>query len=192
MRSATFDHDSTRLFVAHFFLVHTMRRQRIVHVGQRGDTATKRNFASTQPKRIACSIEAFVMGVKAGADPLPLWEAIRQGSIGRRRTFDGLVDEILPGRFEPPNAALRIAQKDMTIATELGRSLGVPMRLADLALADIQMAMNRGWEERDSRSVSLLPQERAGVTIKVDPAGIDAVLRRDPPAPTDSKRGTGL
>jgi len=36
----------------------------------------------------------------------------------------------------------------------------------------------------------LLPQERAGVSIKVDPADVQDVLRRDPPAPSDTKRGS--
>ncbi len=164
-----------------------------VHVGAVGAgmvTKLVHNCASQSMQ--AALIEAFVLGVKAGADPLPLWEAIRQGSIGRRRTFDGLVDEFLPAKFEPPNAALRVIEKDLTIATELGRKLKVPMRFANLALADVQEAMNRGWAERDARAVTLLPQERAGVSIKVAPEAIDDVLKRDPPAPSDAKRGQGV
>ncbi len=163
-----------------------------VHVGAIGSgmvTKLVHNCASQATQ--AAIAEIFVLGVKAGAEPLSLWKAIRQGSIGRRRTFDGLVDEFLPAKFEPPSAALRIIHKDTMIATELGRELGVPMRFANLALADIQEAMNRGWSERDCRSVMLLPQERAGVSIKVDPAGIEDVLRDDPPAHSDSKRGSG-
>ena len=63
------------------------------------------------------------------------------------------------------------------------------MRFANLALADLVEAMNRGWAERDARSVMLLAQERAGVHIQEDPARIAAVLDRDPPAPTDTRRG---
>src|SRR5687768_8475122 len=36
--------------------------------------------------------EVFTMGVKAGVDPLTLWQAVRQGAQGRRRTFDGLAE----------------------------------------------------------------------------------------------------
>jgi 3-hydroxyisobutyrate dehydrogenase len=133
--------------------------------------------------------EVFVMGIKAGADPVSLWEAIRQGSIGRRRTFDGMIDEFLPGEYDNASAALRIVYKDMMVATELGRELGVPLRFANLALADVQEAMLRGWSERDSRSVMLLAQERVGVHLQEDKARIQAVLDRDPPAPTDTRRG---
>jgi hypothetical protein len=74
-------------------------------------------------------------------------------------------------------------------ATALGRDLGVPMRFANLALADLMEAMNRGWAERDARAAMLLPQERAGVQIQEDLARLQAVLDADPPAPTDTRRG---
>jgi 3-hydroxyisobutyrate dehydrogenase len=45
--------------------------------------------------------EVFTMGVKAGVDPLVIWKAVRQGAGGRRRTFDGLADQFLPGKFDP-------------------------------------------------------------------------------------------
>ena len=146
------------------------------------------NNCISQATQAAIS-EIFVLGVKAGAEPLALWKAIRQGAVGRRRTYDGLIDEYLPAKYDPPHAALRIVHKDMMIATELGRELGVPMRISQLALADIQEAMLRGWSERDCRSVMLLPQERAGVQIKVYSSDIENVLREDPPAPSDTKRG---
>jgi 3-hydroxyisobutyrate dehydrogenase len=123
--------------------------------------------------------EVFSMGVKAGVEPLALWQAVRQGALGRRRTFDGLIDQFLPGTFEPPAFALRLARKDVTLATALGRELGVPMRLANLALEELTEAMNRGWAERDSRVAMLLEEERAGVEIRVPPARIKEVLDRD-------------
>ena len=61
------------------------------------------------------------MGVKAGVDPLTLFEAIRQGVIGRRRTYDALIDQFLPGVYDPPAFALRLAHKDVSLATALGR-----------------------------------------------------------------------
>lgn len=133
--------------------------------------------------------EAFVLGVKAGAEPLSLWQAIRRGAVGRRRTFDGLIDQFLPATYDQPQAALRVTYKDMLIATELGREHGVPMRFANLSLADTTEAVNRGWIERDCRSVMLLPQERAGVAIAVSSDAIREVLRHDPAAPTDTRHG---
>ena len=123
--------------------------------------------------------EVFTMGVKAGVDPLTIWKAVRQGAGGRRRTFDGLADQFLPGTFDPPSFALRLAHKDVSLAVALGRENKVPMRLANLTLEEMSEAMNRGWAERDSRVAMLLQEERAGVEIKVPPAALKEVLDKD-------------
>ena len=111
--------------------------------------------------------EVFTMGVKAGVDALTLWKAVRQGAGGRRRTFDGLADQFLPGTFDPPAFALKLAHKDVTLATALAREVGVPMRVANLALEEMTEALNRGWAQRDSRVAMLLQEERSGVKIAV-------------------------
>jgi len=123
--------------------------------------------------------EVFTMGVKAGVEPLALWEAVRQGALGRARTFDGLAAHFLPGVYDPPDFALRLAHKDVTLATALGREVEVPMPMANLALNELAQALNRGWGERDSRVAMLLQQERAGVQIAVDQGRIREVLDRE-------------
>ncbi|HEV2300660.1 MAG TPA: NAD(P)-dependent oxidoreductase [Stellaceae bacterium] len=133
--------------------------------------------------------EMFSVGVKAGVEPLALWEAVRDGASGRRRTFDGLIDQFLPGKYEPAAFALRLAHKDMSLATQLGRDFGVPMRLANLALAELSEALNRGWGHLDSRSPMRIQLERAGVEVKVEQTRIDEALSRDPPAAGDPKHG---
>jgi len=132
--------------------------------------------------------EVFSMGIKGGVEPLALWEAVRGGARGRARTFDGLVDQFLTGKYDPPQFALKLAHKDMRLATELGRELGIPMRVANVAYAEMTEALNRGWEKRDSRSPMLLQLERAGLEVKVEPDRIKAALDRDPPAKGDPKR----
>jgi 3-hydroxyisobutyrate dehydrogenase-like beta-hydroxyacid dehydrogenase len=125
--------------------------------------------------------EVFTMGEKAGIDALAIWEAVRQGALGRRGAFDGMPDQFLSNRYEPPAFALKLAHKDVSLACALGRELGVPMRLANLTLAEMTEALNRGWAERDSRSIMLLQVERSGVTIDVDPEKLHvavAAMRR--------------
>ncbi len=124
-------------------------------------------------------VELFTMGVKAGVEPLPLWAAIRQGALGRKRSFDRIGENFLQGKFDPPNFALALAHKDVTLATELAREIGVPMRLASMTHAEMTEALNRGWGKRDARSYQILQQERAGVNIKVPVEEIEAVLKRD-------------
>jgi 3-hydroxyisobutyrate dehydrogenase len=128
--------------------------------------------------------ETFSMGVKAGMDPLDLWQAVRQGAGGRRLTFDGLLDQFLPGKYDPPAFALRLAHKDVALANALGRELGMPMRMCNLAFAEMTEALARGWGDRDSRSVMLLQQERAGINIAVDPERLRAATAPAKNSPT--------
>ncbi len=125
---------------------------------------------------LAVLAEVFCLGVKAGVEPLALFQAVRQGVLGRRRTLDALIDQFLPNKYDPAAFALRLAHKDVGLATALGRELGVPMRLANLTLEEMTEAMNRGWADRDSRVSMVLEQERSGVSIAVDPAKIRAAL----------------
>lgn len=116
---------------------------------------------------------------------------MRQGALGRSRTFDELAAHFLPANYDPPDFALRLAHKDVSLAAELGRQLEVPMPMADLALEELTAALNRGWGERDSRAAMLLQQERAGVEIAVEPESIRVVLNQDrsdlPPKVTEQR-----
>ena len=107
--------------------------------------------------------EALTMGVKAGVDPVTLWEAIRNGGAGRQRSFDNVSRRFLQGKLDPPSFQLRLAFKDAQLAMQLARDCGVPMRLCNLTAQDMTEALNRGWGDRDSQSFLLLQQERAGV-----------------------------
>lgn len=126
----------------------------------------------------AAAAEVFSMGVKAGIEPLAIWEAVRQGAIGRRGAFESMTDQFLPNKYEPAAFALRLAHKDVSLATALGRELNVPMRLANLALADLSEGLNRGWGNRDSRSIMVLQTERAGIEIKVDPQRLTEAMEK--------------
>jgi 3-hydroxyisobutyrate dehydrogenase len=123
--------------------------------------------------------EVMTLGVKAGLDPLPLYEAIRTGAAGRMRGFDNIARRFLVGKLDPPSFALRLVFKDVNLALELGREVNVPMRLCNLVQQDITEAMNRGWEARDSQSFLLLQQERAAVPpFAIDEQDMAAVFER--------------
>lgn len=123
-------------------------------------------------------VEVFTMGVKAGVEPAALWHAMRQGAIGRSRTFDRISDRYLQSAFDPPSFALALANKDLRLALELADQLGVPLRCARLVRDDFQEALARGWGDRDSQSPLLLQNERAGVTIQLSADEVQGVLDR--------------
>ena len=132
----------------------------------------------------AALAEVFTMGVKAGVEPLALWQAVRKGAQGRRGAFEGLAEHLLPGKFDPPDFALRLARKDVDLAVGVGREYDVPMRLAQLTLQEMTEALNRGWGHRDSRVAMLLQEERAGVEVRVDEELLRALLEEERQAGT--------
>ena len=111
--------------------------------------------------------EVFTMGVKAGVEPLALWQAVRRGVVGRRGAFEVLSDHLLPGKFDQPDFALQLARKDVALALEVGKDFDVPMPLGQLALTEFTEALSRGWGGRDCRAAMLLQEERAGVEVRV-------------------------
>ncbi len=152
-----------------------------VHIGAigAGSIAKLVHNASSAAVNVVLS-EVFTVGIKAGVEPLALFEAVRQGASGRNRMFDRLADHFLTGSYDPADFALRLLHKDVSLACQLARDVQVPMRLTNMALMELTEALNRGWGARDSRVGSLLQQERAGIPpIAVAPDRIKAVLEAD-------------
>ena len=83
---------------------------RPAYIGPIGAATVAKLVHNMSGYAITCALaETFSMGVKAGMDPVVLWEAVRQGVGGRRLTFDGLLEQFLPGKYDPPNFALKLA-----------------------------------------------------------------------------------
>lgn len=120
--------------------------------------------------------EAFSMATKGGIDPLELWKALKTGGVERRTPLDMLVAQFLPGKFDSPAFALKLAHKDVTLAAALARELGVPMRMANLTHAELTEALGRGYGDQDSRIFLTLQLERAGVEIAVDPERLEQAV----------------
>jgi 3-hydroxyisobutyrate dehydrogenase len=142
-------------------------------------TVTKLAHNATGYMILLSLAETFSLATKAGMDPLDLWEALKLGVVGKQSPLDGLVRQFLPGEYDKPAFALRLAHKDVMLATSLGRELGVPMRVANLTLAEMTEALNRGMGEEDSRAYLKLQLERASVNISVDRERLDHALARD-------------
>src|SRR5215510_13979869 len=77
-------------------------------------------------------------GDQGRVEPLALWEAGHLAS-GRQRIFDCPMTGIWR-----TSTSLRTSR--IRLATEFGRELGAPMRLADMAFAKMTAALNRGRE----------------------------------------------
>jgi 3-hydroxyisobutyrate dehydrogenase len=151
----------------------------VLYVGEIGAGNTAKLVHNCASITIRAAIaEVFTMGVKAGVEPAELWHAMRQGAIGRARTFDRIGDRYLQSAFDPPSFALVLANKDLRLALELADELDVPMKCARLVQKDFQEALDRGWGGLDSQVPMALQNERAGVEIKLSADEVQSVLDR--------------
>ncbi|MBI4561388.1 MAG: NAD-binding protein [Candidatus Rokubacteria bacterium] len=66
---------------------------------------------------------------------------------------------------------LRLARKDLALATELAREYNVPIAMAALAEQTLVEAMARGWGDKDFTAPFMLQEERAGVKVRTSKEG---------------------
>jgi 3-hydroxyisobutyrate dehydrogenase len=149
---------------------------RVQHMGELGTATVAKLVINMAASGIGCVLsEAMTLGVKGGLDPLELWQAMRSSALGRMKTFDALGHRFLTGEVNEASFALRLAHKDSSLALGMASDLGVPMRMCNLALAEMTEAMARGWGNRDVWSAMTLQPERAGVEFRVSRQEVDKV-----------------
>jgi 3-hydroxyisobutyrate dehydrogenase len=111
--------------------------------------------------------EAFTMGVKAGVSPEALLRAVQGGAYGQGMVLNAALPKmIFRGNFDRVTFALKLARKDLGLATELARELNVPMAIAAHTEQDFLEALNKGWGEKDSSATFMVQEERAGVKVR--------------------------
>ena len=108
--------------------------------------------------------EAFSLGVKAGVDPMPLYNAVSMSS-GETRQMHTFPTGLFEGNFEP-GFKLDLGSKDVGLATNLGRRLRVPMEVSNLVHQKYVEAQNKGWGGQSTTAIAKLQEERAGVEIR--------------------------
>jgi 3-hydroxyisobutyrate dehydrogenase len=111
--------------------------------------------------------EAFTMGVKAGVPAQALLTAVQNGAYGQGMMLKaGMPRVIFKGNFDHVSFALKLARKDLGLATELAREFNVPMPMASIAEQTMLEAMVRGLGEKDSSAAFTVQEERAGVKVR--------------------------
>ena len=111
--------------------------------------------------------ECWTAAVKAGVDPDVIVDVFNEAALGHMMSLKvRLPATYLRGNFEP-RFSLALARKDLGLALELARSVGVPMRLGSLCEQELVAAMARGWAHQDSSIFLTLQEERAGVQVRL-------------------------
>lgn len=111
--------------------------------------------------------EAFTMGVKAGVPADALFTAVQNGAYGQGMLLRALPRVIFKGNFDRVSFALKLARKDLALATEVAREHDVAMPIANLVESDLLTAIAHGLGEKDSSAAFTVQEDRAGVKVRV-------------------------
>ena len=114
---------------------------------------------------MAAVAEAMTLGVKAGIDPKVLYDVISV-STGRSYALEAKVPNfVLKGNFEA-GFAVDLQYKDLEMATQTGKELGVPLMLANVAEQVFETARAKGLGRKDISVVVTMQEDLAGVTVR--------------------------
>lgn len=113
----------------------------------------------------AALAEALVLGVKAGLDPRMMREIIGASSGNSYALEAKMPNFILKGNFEP-GFAMDLQYKDLELATQTGKDLGMPLYMGNLAQQIFEQARAAGLGKKDISAVIRLWEELAGAEVR--------------------------
>ena len=143
----------------------------IVHVGGVGAGATTKLVNNlTMASNMVATMEALVLGHKAGLEIETLREVI-SASSGGSRVFDMMVENVMTRSSEPPagsGAMMGMATiiKDTRLATDLAKELSVPLYHGTATEQTWRAGEARGWAEREHWALMEHFEELAGVRVR--------------------------
>lgn len=137
----------------------------VFHVGPSGAGATAKLVTQYLGyTNFIASIEGMLIAAKAGID-LETMTRIVPASAGQSRTFDNIRRGVLSGTFAA-GGTLDIVSKDVALACQLARDVGVPASLGALASDFYQRAQAAGWGQEGFPVVARILEAMAGVELR--------------------------
>ena len=154
---------------------------RIIHVGGVGAGATAKVVNNlTMASNMVATMEAMVLGHKAGLDIETLRDVI-SASSGGSRVFDMIVENVMTRSTEPPagsvaSQGMATIIKDTSLATELARELSVPLYHGTATEQAWRAGEARGLADREHWALIEHFEELASVRLR--PPGLESTAIR--------------
>lgn len=114
---------------------------------------------------MAALAEALVLGAKAGLDPQMMRDIIGTSSGNSYVLEAKMPNFILKGNFEP-GFAIDLQYKDLELAGQTGKDLGVPMYLGNLAQQIFEQARASGLGKKDISAVVEMWEKMVGCEVR--------------------------
>lgn len=111
-----------------------------------------------------CAIaEAFTLAVRAGADPEPIFQAVRNG-LGGSRVLEQMLPQLLSGDLGT-GRELTLHRKDLSYLLASGEALGVWMPIAQQARTTFEQAFADGHGNQSASAVAHVYEQRMGIRL---------------------------
>ena len=138
----------------------------IFHVGPvgAGNTIKAINNMMASVNSLAM-MEGLVLGVKAGLDPMTIYEVVKASS-GASKALEGIPRSIVPRNFDP-GFKVSLMNKDLETFNTIAKELHVPVSFANVAQRYQQSAMAAGLEEQNTTAALLIIEQLACIEVKV-------------------------
>ena len=113
-------------------------------------------------------MEGLVLGVKAGLDPLTIYEVVKASS-GGSKALDRIPKAIVPRDFEP-GFKVQLMNKDLETFTTIAKELHVPVSFANVAQRYEQAALAAGLGDKDTSVAVTIVEKLASFEMPKGPA----------------------
>jgi len=136
--------------------------KKTVYVGKNGDAAMLKLVVNqTLFLNQAAAIEGLVLGIKAGLDPDIMLDVLISGAAGSD-LIAARGRDMLRGNFEA-KGPVWLAVKDLELALEGAKKLGVVLPMAGLYHQILLKAHYCGWDQSDATVVLKIYEQLAGI-----------------------------
>jgi 3-hydroxyisobutyrate dehydrogenase len=108
-------------------------------------------------------MEGVALGVKAGLDPMIIYEVVKASS-GGSKALERLPSAIVPRKFDP-GFKVQLMNKDLDTFNTIARELHVPVSFSNVAQRYQQAALAAGLGDRDTSVVMTIIEHLAAVKV---------------------------
>ena len=108
-------------------------------------------------------MEGVVLGVKAGLDPMIIYEVVKASS-GGSKALERIPTALVPRRFEP-GFKVALMNKDLETFNTIAKELHVPVSFSNVAQRYQQAAMAAGLEDQDTSVAVTIIERLAAVEV---------------------------
>lgn len=109
-------------------------------------------------------MEGVAVGVKAGLDPMTVYEVVKASS-GGSKAIERIVTAIVPRNFEP-GFKVRLMNKDLETFNTIAKDLHVPVSFSNVAQRYQQAAMAAGLADHDTSVAMTIIERLAAIEPK--------------------------